>query len=236
MPLEHLPNAPLVEASFEMRFPGEPIVLTRIHDYFQDIRKEYPALYVPNAELGVAPALQPWEFKDVDAKRCVAVSVNSFSYRVGNYVDYADFRANAVPLASQFAEQFKIKQVTRLGARYVNSIAVLRLPEQPLNLAQYMQIGLQLPSIVDTNRLEDIHLQFATRTEQLQVGVTLHHQQGRKGTPENLILILDCALVGGINISNLEASLDSVHAQIEDLFQALAAEPYMRYMKEETAQ
>jgi len=235
MPLKHLPNAPLVEAVFEMTFSGEPIVLTRLHEYFDFIRDSYPALWVPNAQPGIAPALQPWEFKRPDGKRWVAISVNSFAYHVSDYVDYADFRKDVVPLAKRFCDLYRIERVNRFAARYVNNIALLRLPSEPIRLGNYLNLGIQLPPAIDGEALEDIHLHFTAKIKDSQIVVNLHHALGEQGRPESLLLVLDCAVVSDVPTADLEAHLDKVHAAIEDSFAALAAEPYMQFLKGETA-
>lgn|GEM_PF-7064495 len=224
-------NSPLVQAALEITFAREPCVLTRIDEYYNFIREEYSALWVPNAQLGVAPALQPWEFKNQSGKRSVGISVNSFKYHVDDYIDYDDFRQNALPLAQRFFDMFGIQRMNRLATRYVNNIALLRLPEQPLRLKNYLNIGIDLPSIIDGSSLEDIHLQFSSRQADSQVVVNLHHQASQPGVIESLVLVLDCARVDDVFAENLPNDLDKVHERTEDCFAAIAAEPYMNYMR-----
>jgi len=235
MALDHLQNSPLVQATLEITFPGEPAVLTRIDEYYQSIREEYSALWVPNAQIGVAPALQPWEFKSQSGKRSVGISVNTFSFRVEDYVDYLSFRQSALPLAQRFCDQFGIQKMNRLAARYVNNIALLRLPDQPLHLENYLTVGIDVPPIIDRSALEDIHLQFSIRQDDSQVVVNLHHQAQIPGRVESLILVLDCARVDSVVAENLANDLDKVHERIEDCFAALAAPPYMKYMRGDVA-
>lgn len=234
MSLEHLKNSPLVEAALEIRFPGEPAIQSHLDEFFQFIREKYPVLWVPNAEYGVAPALQPWEFRDVKSQRTVAASINSFIFRVRDYVDYMDFRTNAVLLARRFSEIFNIEKTTHFGLRYVNNIAVLRLPEEPLRIENYLNLKVSMPTVLGSERLEDIHLRSSTCINDLQMVLDLHHQQGLVGTPETLLLVLDCALEGGVGMSGLETTMDRVHSCIEDSFQALAADSYMRYLRGDT--
>lgn len=231
MSLGHLQNSPLTQATLEVTFPGEPAVMTRLDEYFALIRHSYPALYVPNAIHGVATALQPWEFKNEPGLRSVGISVNGFSFRVQDYVDYSDFRKAALPLAQQFLDLFGIQKMNRFALQYVNNIALLRLPGQPLRLGNYLKIGIDVPSVIDSSALEDIHLQFSSRTADSQVVVNLHHQQPQPGVPECLALVLDCAIVDNVLAENLEGDLDAVHSRIEDCFAALVADTYMQFMK-----
>jgi uncharacterized protein (TIGR04255 family) len=230
MALGHLQNSPLVRACLEITFAGEPSVFSRMDEYFEGIRSEYPALWVPNAQPGVAPALQQWEFKNQSGKRTVGISVNSFSFRVEDYVDYANFRESALPAAHQFLEMFGIRSANRLSARYTNSIPILKFPGKPLQLKNYLNIGFELPSVIDSSALEDIHLQFSSRKADSQVVINLHHELQKPTSVESLVFELDCALVENVLTDNLASNIDRVHEHIEDCFAALVADPYMSYM------
>lgn len=231
MSLEHLKNSPLIQAILEVTFPGSPAVIARLDEYHDLIKDSYPMLWVPLAEPGVAPALQPWEFKNESGKRSVGVSVSSFSFRVEDYDDYADFREHALPLVEQFLRVYGIRKVNRFVTRYVNNIPLLRLPNQPLNLGNYLKIKIDVPSIIDSTALEDIHLQFSSREHDSQVVINLHHQQALPGIPESLVLVLDCAILDSANVDDLAGELDTVHARIEDCFATLVTESYMKFMR-----
>lgn len=233
MPLEHLPNAPLVEAVFELRFPGEPVVLASLDQYYARIRNQLSEVWVPNAQPGIAPALQPWEFKRSDGGRWVSASINTFAAHVLDYKDYSDFRAWALPLAQQFCDVFKIEKLTRVGALYRNEILLLRAPGKPIPLGQYLRVGFDLPELIDVSSIDDIHLHFSTRRSDAQLVVALDHIKESMGRPESLHLDLDCGVVDKVSSKDLSQHMDSVHSYIEDLFSSLAAEPYMAFMKGE---
>ena len=235
MSLQHLPNAPLIEAMFELRFPGEPAVLTTLDQYYDSIRQCFPQVFVPNAQPGIAPALQPWEFKNAEGTRWVSMSINTFAVHVLDYMNHEDFRSLALPLADKFCEQFQISHLTRVGTRFVNQIVLLRTPGQPIPLSDYLNIRFQFPAIVDPSTLEDIHVQFATRREDAQLVVGLHHIREQAAQPESLVLELDCGIVDNVSSGRLSEHLDVVHGCVEDLFAALASDAYMKYMRGETA-
>ncbi|HET6453039.1 MAG TPA: TIGR04255 family protein [Armatimonadota bacterium] len=235
MSLKHLPNAPLVEATFELRFPGEPRVLAHIDEYYDAVREDFPEVFVPNAQAGIAPALQPWEFKKEDGSRWLGISINCFAVHVQDYLDYGDFRSLAIPLAEKFCEIFRIAHITKVGARYSNRIVLLRMPGEPIKLSNYLNLGFTLPETVDASTLEDIRLQFAIRREDAQLIIALCHVREYLAQPESLILDLDCGIVEQVSSDKFAQYLDKVHSYIEDLFAALAADSYLRYMKGETA-
>lgn len=230
MPLQHLTNAPLVEAIFELRFPGEPAVITSLDAYYEEVRKDFPQVFVPNAQPGLAPALQPWEFKNQTGLRWIAISVNAFAFHVRDYVDYEDFKNQVLPLADRFCKQYRIAELTRVGTCYLNRILILRPPDKPIPLSNYLNMGFRLPEVIDASALEDIHLQFAIRRASTQLVLGLHYV----AQPESLILDLDCGVVDEVSSSSLASHLDTVHSCVEDAFAGLAADQYMEYMKGET--
>ena len=91
---------------------------------------------------------------------------------------------------------------------------------------------MQLPSLIDAEALEDIHPQLTRRIGDAQLVVTLHRESGDDASGESLWFVLDCAVTDATS-TDLEAGLDKVHRAVEDSFEALIAQPYMRYLKGE---
>lgn len=157
-----------------------------------------------------------------------------FRYKVLDYVDYANFRAATIPLVAEFCSIFDLKEVNRFAARYVNRIALLRLPDEPITLRRYLNLGFNMPEMVDAESLEDVHLQIASRSNDIQTVITLHHQGSETSAPECLLFVIESAIVGRVGTEDIEDKLDKVHTRIEDLFAGFVAEPYMKYLKGET--
>lgn len=234
MTLEHLPNAPLVEAIFEIRFSGEPAVLSRMDEFYGSIRDDYPQVFVPNPDPLVPNALLNWQFKDETQQRFVALSVNSFSFHVLNYKDYHDFSEAALPLAEKFCKIFNIQDLKRIGTRYVNSIVILRSEDGTIPVKNYLNFGFKLPDIVPADELEDIHVQFASRMGNGRLLTVIHHERGQANEPERLLFDLDYSLDRDISSDRLGDHMKEAHACIEDVFKEFVAEAYMRFMKGDT--
>lgn len=234
MPLEHLPNAPLVEAVFKIRFPAEPSVLSRMEEFYSEVRTDYPQVFVPNPNPTVPQALLPWQFKNSSGQRFVGISINSFSYHVLDYKDYPDFRESALPLAEAFCRQFSIGELKRVGTRYINCIIVIRAEDGTIPVRQFLNFGFELPEIVPKDELEDIHVQFASRMDKGRLLTIIHHERPSEGQPERLIFDLDYSLDKDVTSDRLREHMDSAHACIEDVFKQFVAEQYMRFMRGET--
>lgn len=233
MPLEHLPNAPLIEAIMEIRFQAEPAVLSRMDEYFELIRKDYPQVFVPNPNPLVAQALLPWQFKNPSAQRFVSVTVNSFSFHALDYKDYRDFRTSALPLAESFCKLFHIQELRRIGTRYVNCIIVLRAEDGTIPVRQFLNFGFDLPEIVPKNELEDIHVQFASRMGNGRLLTIIHHERESEDQPDKLIFDLDYSVDKDVYSDSLGKHMDTAHGCIEDVFRQFVSESYMRIMRGE---
>ena len=234
MPLEHLPNAPLVEAILEIRFPAEPAVFSRMDEYYDRIRDEYPQVFVPNPNPTVAQALLPWQFKSPNAQRFVAISINSFSFHVLDYKDYRDFSSSALPLAGTFCDLCHIRELKRIGTRYVNCIIVLRAEDGTIPIRRFLNFGFDLPEIVPRNELEDIHVQFASRMGNGRLLTIIHHERESEDQPERLVFDLDFSLDKDVHTDSLDKHMNAAHECIEDVFREFVSDSYMRFMKGET--
>ena len=234
MPLEHLPNAPLIEAIMEIRFPAEPSILSRMDEYYGKVRNDYPQVFVPNPNPTVAQALLPWQFKSPDGQRFIAISINSFSFHVLDYKHYKDFSSSALPLACKFCELFSIGELKRIGTRYVNCIIVLRGEDGTIPVRRFLNFGFDLPDIVPKNELEDIHVQFASRMGNGRLLTIIHHERESEDQPERLVFDLDFSLDKDVHADSLDKHMNAAHACIEDVFREFVSDSYMQYMRGET--
>jgi hypothetical protein len=73
-------NQPLTEVAFELRFFGEPIVESRRHEFYEEIRGNYPLVFVPPMKEGVHTSLQPYRFTREDGTAGTTLALNSVGY------------------------------------------------------------------------------------------------------------------------------------------------------------
>jgi len=67
-------NAPLVKTVFEARFAGNLSIETKRDQFQRILGTDFPKLYVPNAFPGMAPALQPYQFRKEDDSAIVSLA------------------------------------------------------------------------------------------------------------------------------------------------------------------
>ncbi len=109
------PNAPLIEAVFEIRFPGEPAIECHRDRFFQLIRAEYKNVWVPTLREGQAPALEPYQFKSDDGFCSVLAAINRFGFSPKKYEGFERFKSEALRLIGLFASSYEIRKVKEDG-------------------------------------------------------------------------------------------------------------------------
>ena len=95
-------------------------------EFHQNIRGEFPQLMVPEAEQGVAPALQPYRFENNRKSHGVQLAVHSFSYYSREYPGHDAFLAVVDSLLAEFVRLIGHLDVNRIGWRYINAIPFAR--------------------------------------------------------------------------------------------------------------
>lgn len=142
------PNSPLRDVACELRFPGEPVVETKRDEFFEKIRSGYPRVLVPNAQAGVAPALQHYRFQSDDRVRTISVALNSLAFSETTYSGHQSFATEFERLAGLFFSCFRsIQRLVRVGWRYVNFIPV---PHKGtvLPVGEYLKESAEFPDAI----------------------------------------------------------------------------------------
>ena len=120
------PNQPLINVATEIRFRGDLKVESIRPEFHRTIRGDFPQLMVPQAERGVAPALQHYRFENDLSSHGVQVAVHSFSYYSRDYPGHEAFLAVVDSLLEEFVRLIGVLHVNRIGWRYINAIPFAR--------------------------------------------------------------------------------------------------------------
>ena len=224
------PSSPLAEVVFELRFPGEPAIECRRDEYYKAIRRDFPKVWVPNAEVGKPPALQPYQFKSEDDGETVVVAINRFAYSTKQYAGFPKFKPRAMRLAKGFCQQFGIRKLNRMGLRYINIVPFVRdagrIPWQ-----QYFTIRMNLPSVA-FDCLTNVN--FAYEAECDAGTITTRIACVRSGTAdEAFVLDFDFAKTEGVTAAKLSAAIQEAHDHTKHVFQEIVSNQYKAVMRGE---
>ena len=225
------PNAPLIEAVFEIRFPGEPAIECHRDLFFQHIRSEYINVWVPTLREGQAPALVPYQFKTDDGLNSVLTAINLLAFSTKKYQGFQSFKNEALRLIGLFADTYEIRTLTRTGLRYINAIRFLP-QEQRLPLSDYLNLGLRLPDVFP-GEFKNLDLAFVSIVKGGSITTRLGHMEAKDGSGDAILLDFDFAKEGDLDVNEIPAYLDESHTSTKAFFESVLSEGYFKYVKGE---
>ena len=120
------PNQQLRSVSIETYFPGRLRALSALGDVQDAVEDALPNLFVPNIQPGESVALRPYQLRDEEQKRSLAVSVNQVTYVSFDYPGFDAFSAEALPLVGAVLSAIKPKKLNRVVYRYENEVGIAR--------------------------------------------------------------------------------------------------------------
>jgi len=229
-------NAPLARAIFQARFPGELAIELARPRIQAALRGSFPKLFVANAVVGVAPAIQPYLFKSPDESESIEIALNSFAYTTTRYPGYARFRETVLTHARIFSEAVpEVGKLNRVGLRYINRMPILRESKAAaIPLRAYLNVGLELPTSIPGANLTELNSAFTVQMDGGQLTVVLKIEEGAgPAEPEVLVLDFDFGQLEHLHIRDLELYLDRAHDHTKRVFTDLIAQDYFPVMRGE---
>lgn len=226
------PNAPLVEAVFEIRFPGEPAIECRRHEFFQLIRSEYNTVFVPKIMAGQAPALELYHFKREDGNATVMTAINRFAFSTTKYEGFQAFKREACRLIRLFSETFNIGKLNRTGLRYVNVIPFIREQDR-FPLSNYLNVAVKLP-LSFPEQFKYLDLGFVSQAAGGSITTRIEPLIAKDGTGEAILLDFDFSKEIDLHIREIESYIDESHGHTKEMFEQIITDNYRKYIKGET--
>jgi uncharacterized protein (TIGR04255 family) len=120
------PNQQLRSVSLETHFPGQLGVYAILGDIQTAVKEKLPNLFVPNLQAGEAAALRPFQMRDPEQRRSLAVAVNQVTFVSFDYPGHEAFLAEALPVISAALERIKPDRLNRVTYRYENELGLAR--------------------------------------------------------------------------------------------------------------
>ena len=232
---QRLPNSPLVEVAFEVRFPGSFEVPARLDAFQRELGDSFPKLMVPNVKDGEAPALKPFSFVSVDDTERINVALNLFAYVTTQYATFSEFRDRSLQLWRRFRSLLhEPRSLTRFGLRYVNSLPWVE-DVRSARLHPWLNLGL-VPS--DDRPVTQLQIDLVTRVDDdgaaLRTSLSRVHEVSKVGASgardvaaEVLLLDFDYS-IKSIPLERVEGALESGHAVIDTTFFGMLTDEGLR--------
>lgn len=212
-----LVRVPLMEATIEVRFPGDARIDAIRGDFQQAIVEEFPQLFVPEVAPGESPALLPYRFQNLDGTRTVALAINSLAFLAKQYPGWATFKSDFLGFWEKLASRVQLRDLGRVGMRFVNRF------DDELN--QHLNIEEAPEYLASLRDPKCDFIRSATNYGDGETGllINVHKPQSEP------VLVLDYdAYTHNAKPEAIEATLESLHSRIEAEFQRTLNDDYAR--------
>lgn len=222
------PNAPLFEAIFEIRFPGEPAVECHRDEFFALVREEFPMVWVPHLEVSQFPALSPYHFRTADEKSSLMIAINRFAYSTRAYSGFASFKREAMKYMTAFVKKFGLQKLNRTGLRYVNVIPFNR-EQGLLPIEHYFQFRVEIPP-AKPSQVSNLSLAYSVPRKDGSLTIRIECVASPDQRPA-FLLDFDYAQVRELTVDQLENYIDESHQETKLFFETIVTNEYRDYMK-----
>lgn len=236
-----LPNSPLGEVVFEVRFPGDLSLPHAWGELQKIIGTDFPNLFVPHLNPGDAPALTPYRLASSDGLEMVTLSLNSVAFITRRYKTYADFRSRFLAVFKAFTDVFSPRKITRTGLRFVNYLPSNFGDAAPVAGNFHPGLKLKLEGVTGLElQLNQPQLVFTVNVRAHSLRVSLvPDQRTMQGAPSNyqamasVLLDFDCYSDIERPVTEVPASLDQSHQIVDAAFLGMITPAYEKYLRGE---
>ena len=225
------PNSPLSEVAFEVRFAGEPSVEARRHEFYEQIRKEYPDVLVPHAKEGVAQALTGYRFCHEESGAKVAIAINSFAYLESDYRGHTKFIFEVAHLYDLLTSLVPIRRITRVGWRYVNAIPFTR-EDGYVPLSRFLR---EVPAVLSgfAGEYKKINFRASTHYKGTDAGIRL--ESALNGGTDDEVLVFDIDMFKTFDKADKQPNVTRMAEQLRkagrEVFEDSITEAYREFLK-----
>jgi hypothetical protein len=151
-------NQQLRSVSLQCFFRGKFSVFAELAAIQREIGGRFPQLFVPNAQPGAAPALQPYELRG--EQEALRLALNQASYVSLEYPGHEKFLANAIPLLQHVLGRFGVDLLERVAYVYDNAVGISRGPDGGFALDAVLDRAC-LPPWADAESFQTFELDLA---------------------------------------------------------------------------
>lgn len=225
---EIFPNAPLVEAIFEIRFSANLSIDCKKDQYHAKIKAAFPILFIPTKM--PSPPIISYRMASKDDKKRVIFSINSFVFSCAKYEGFLKFKEDCDRFMMDFVQFFKIESLTRIGLRYINNIPILK-KEGLIPLNRYLNFGYGLPNSIPEN-IEYINSEFITHCDDGKTRILIRNDI--RDNDEVIVLDFDYFFEGELESKKISDYLKKSHKHTKQFFLDIITEEYKDIMRKES--
>lgn len=227
---EVFPNNPIREVAFEIRFPMNLRIMRDVCDLQVELARRYPNLGVEEIESPTAPTKTGYVFTDPEGGRIIKVWNDRLSIIFTQYKKFEVFKKEIEERSYRFCEMFGIKNLVRIGLRYINNI-IISSEDRDFSLLQYVRPYLDF-SCVESIQVPQFKIELLMHKEDCllnaRTGILV-----QTPSPQEAVYILDLdAFVGKqTTLPELAERLEKLHYYIQVEFLSHITDEYKQKMR-----
>ncbi len=227
------PNQQLRSVSLETYFPGELRALAAFGDIQEALRESLPNLFVPNVQPGEAVALRPFQLRDAEQTKSLALALNQATFVAFAYPGYEAFSAEAVRTVGQALAWLKPAKLNRVVYRYENELGLARDAEGALGIERIFPAIVPKVfaegELVGTTKTINSATEHAWRANGF-AGVRGFHARAEDIGTSLVFKITVFGAVEGCAIADLEKATAAAHEVGVGLFEALISPAFRDFI------
>ena len=223
----------------EIRFLPELYIEGNKNLFYDRIKNEYPLVLLPYPDSSSPNSLQPYRFDSADQHKSVIFSIDKITYIERKYNGFEAFKPNAIKYLEMFCDIYKIKDLVRLGLRYVNIIPIVVEKGGSLPIGEYLNFSLNLPEEISANKIKQINANFITEFNGGHLRIHIAQQKSEALIGESAILkhglLLDFDYVVSTKFSSksIDNYIEEAHKHTKLVFNKIITEKYEKILMEE---
>ena len=160
------------------------------------------------------------------------LAINRFSFFDKDYSSHKLFITEFARLARLLGETYSLKNLGRLGWRYINAIPFTR-EDGIIPLRQFINFSINLPDDV-SGKFENFGFTFISRVPNGTITTKIESVLRSDEQQEAILLDFDFARVEGLSMSEIAAQVNEAHQQARKLFENYITDEYRQYLRGET--
>lgn len=229
-PEEIYPNSPLIEVVCEIRFPPDLSIDGRKHEFQQQIRDEYPNVWIPGRGDSETVLCR---FEDTYRTAGVLIGLDRMARYEKKYTGHKNFIRHFFKVVDVFKTVYKIKNLTRLGWRYINIIPFVR-SDGLVPLEDFLKIKILLGESCALPLRLDVTVESMAADGSLTTKLATLTQQGTGR--EVMVLDFDFSMTANLQVSKLRSHVRHAHSVTRATFETLITDQYREFLRGEAGE
>lgn len=224
------PNQQLRSVSIETFFSGRLDALARMGEVQKLFAEDLPQLFVPQVHDGESAALRPYQLRDVDGDRSLALAMNQATYIAYRYPGFSQFREDALQFLGMSHRTLSVGDLSRVTFMYDNALDVPRASDGELPLHFLFNLD-RMPSWLGNAGFShlDVRWEKPGPTGSLQGHL---FTEGAFDQP-TLRLVLRATAEPGGAVDKLDDLVSELHRQAVTTFESMVTDDFREFLSVE---